>query len=680
MGEPRIAVAAASRRTSSFLVSHMREVLNPLGGRLRIDSFCLQEGLSSFGDYPLVLVSSSSLAQDVSRYTEPGTDILVMRRTLRRESWEKLMALPPRTRAMLVNDDQGSAASVISLIYELGAKHLDLVPVSPELDDVPALDIAITPGEPHLVPPNVKKVIDIGYRVIDATTFVDVLSKFGMFDARANRLISDYMLGIIPRSPGLWFVLGRMAEMRSQMEGLLDVVGEGVVGFDLQHRVNVFNRKAEEILGRPAWTVMGRPVTEVLPALADVSSLQGADGIRDEVWPLGSRRVVVTHIPVTRDGEPAGGVLRIREADEIEQLEGKLRAQLRGKGHVAKYTFAQIQGVSRAIRAAVARAESFSCNSCAVLIHGETGTGKELFAHAIHNASPRKAYPFVAVNCAALPETLLESELFGYEEGAFTGARKGGKAGYFEQAHRGTIFLDEIADMPPSVQARILRVLQEKEVVRVGGTRVIPVDVRVIAATNRNLKGLVEQGAFRADLYYRLNVLPLHIPPLRERAEDILPLARFFLRMRQSAIVLSPEVCAALQSYSWPGNVRELENCIEYLISVVRGEATLDDLPEAVREYACRQSTNNAMLQAGGQAPDPLVAVLREIERAADRGVSVGRRSLARKLNGLTEHELRQVLKRLQLAGMILVKRGRAGTSITSLGREFLRRQGRAGS
>jgi len=693
MEDPRVAVVAASRRTSEFLVAHMREVLGGAGCPLRFDAYCLEAGLRPLGDYPLVLVSSASLAPEVSRYAEVGTDILVMRRTLRRASWERLMGLPPRTRAMLVNDDQGSAANVISLIYELGVRHLDLVPVWPGLEEVPPLEIAITPGEAHLVPPFVRQVIDIGYRVVDATTLVDVLSKFGMFDTRANRLISDYVQGIIPRSPGLWFILARMAEMRSQMEGLLDAVGEGVMGFDLQHRVNVLNRKAEEILGRPAWTVLGRPLAEVLPPLPEGCGLDGEERISDEVWHLGSRRVIVTHIPVSRNGQPAGGVLRMREAEEIVQLEGKLRSQLRNKGHVAKYTFAHVKGVSRAIRAVVARAESFSRSSSAVLIYGETGTGKELFAHAIHNASPRRAYPFVAVNCAAVPETLLESELFGYEEGAFTGARKGGKAGYFEQAHRGTIFLDEIADMPLSVQARILRVVQEKEVVRVGGTRVIPVDVRVIAATNRDLKRLVEQGAFRADLYYRLNVLPLHIPPLRERPEDILPLARYFLEARQSSLVLSPETCAILQSYPWPGNVRELENCIEYLISVARGVATPDDLPEAIRAGSCG---NAGAAPPGGRGnaaasgdvagcaekgrPDPVVAVLAEIARASEMGMAVGRRSLARALGGLSEHELRTILKRLHRAGLVVQKRGRAGTTITALGREFLRRNGHLGA
>ncbi|MCL6518036.1 MAG: sigma 54-interacting transcriptional regulator, partial [Alicyclobacillus sp.] len=232
-------------------------------------------------------------------------------------------------------------------------------------------------------------------------------------------------------------------------------------------------------------------------------------------------------------------------------------------GHVARYTLEDILGESPRIREAKALAEKMAKSDGTVLLLGESGVGKELFAQAIHNASPRAGRPFVAVNFSALPESLMESELFGYEEGAFTGARKGGKAGLLELADGGTVFLDEIGDATPAVQVRLLRVLQEKQILRVGGTKVRSLDIRVIAATHRDLDAMAASGQFRRDLYYRLAVFPLVIPPLRDRPEDVFRLFLHFLgdpgRYR-----LDPRLRQWLTSYSWPGNVRELQNCALY--------------------------------------------------------------------------------------------------------------------
>lgn len=220
-----------------------------------------------------------------------------------------------------------------------------------------------------------------------------------------------------------------------------------------------------------------------------------------------------------------------------------------------------------------------------VLIRGESGVGKEVLAKCIHAESKRFGSPMIKVNCASIPENLLESELFGYEEGAFTGAKKGGKIGKFELAHQGTIFLDEIGDMSFNMQAKLLRVLQEHEMERVGGTKTIELDIRVIAATNRNLEQMIEEGSFRSDLYYRLNVVPLVIPPLRERKEDIMPLARLFLKnLSDEEIGIRPNVKKILRSYEWPGNIRELQNVIEHAY-IVRSSRNIEaaDLPKNLR-------------------------------------------------------------------------------------------------
>lgn len=244
------------------------------------------------------------------------------------------------------------------------------------------------------------------------------------------------------------------------------------------------------------------------------------------------------------------------------------------------YSFDNIIGSSKTIKNLILYSKEIANSPSTVLIQGESGTGKELFAQAIHNYSDRKNKSFVAINCGAIPNNLIESELFGYEEGAFTGARKGGYAGKFEVANNGTLFLDEIGDMPLNVQVHLLRVLQEEYVVRIGGDKVIPINVRVIAATNKNLKLEVEKGTFRRDLYYRLSVIPINIPPLRKRKEDIMELIQYFLHIKSIKLnknipKLNDCIYNKLINYNWPGNVRELENYIENMVNL-DGKSTIE--------------------------------------------------------------------------------------------------------
>ena len=248
----------------------------------------------------------------------------------------------------------------------------------------------------------------------------------------------------------------------------------------------------------------------------------------------------------------------------VRAMEREIQADMRKRGYIAKNTFSDIRSASSSMEMLKRKARRYAVTESTVVIYGESGTGKELFAQSIHNESSRKQFPFVAVNCGALPENLLESELFGYVKGAFTGARAEGKKGIFEIAHRGTLFLDEIGELPLSMQARLLRVLQEREVVRLGDDKVISVDVRILAATNRNLYEAVQEGRFREDLYYRLNVLPLRVPSLRERREDIpIILADYLRTLGNEKKHLNAEALRECMNYSWPGNVRELKNFAE---------------------------------------------------------------------------------------------------------------------
>lgn len=356
-----------------------------------------------------------------------------------------------------------------------------------------------------------------------------------------------------------------------RMRTILDSVYEAIIAVDMDGLITVCNTPAKHSLGiqgKEAEDLKGRHISEVMPGSLVQDVLESSIPQLGVVYKKDKNTFVKNLQPIMVDNKITGVVITFQEAVSLQEMEGKVRYTMHQKGHTARYTFNDCIGDSFAIQEALAKAIKFSRVGSNIILYGETGTGKEVFAQSIHNASPRKEGPFVAVNCAALPENLLESELFGYVSGAFTGAARGGKMGLFEMAHGGTIFLDEVSEFPVSLQGRLLRVLQEQRVMRLGHDRVLPIDVRVIAASNRDLSILAEQGLFRQDLLYRLDVLHITIPPLRERSKDISVLAAAFMRecgvrLRGHPMYMAEEAKEVLRMHDWPGNIRELFNMCE---------------------------------------------------------------------------------------------------------------------
>ena len=394
----------------------------------------------------------------------------------------------------------------------------------------------------------------------------------------------------------------RRIEMQRQarMRTILDSVTDGIFATNEKNELTLINPTAEKLLGVAAQDALGMDARQVVPNTRTAEVLQSGHAELNEVQDMGGITIVTNRVPITVGGKPVGVVCTFTEAQRIQQAEQHLRGTLKVKGFQARYSLEDILTRDQAMLALKELATMFASTDATILLEGESGTGKELFAQGIHRKSARNKGRFVAVNCAAIPETLLESELFGYEEGAFTGAKRQGKSGYFEMAHKGTLFLDEISELPLSIQARLLRVLQEREIVRVGGARVIPVDVRIICATNRDLAEWTDSGNFRQDLYYRLNVLPLSIPPLRERKDDLPILAESFLRLNPSgkgafvdAAAAAREISPILTVHDWPGNVRELRNTMERLAiaaSVMPGENVKDLLLRVWPQTKLRKS------------------------------------------------------------------------------------------
>jgi len=383
--------------------------------------------------------------------------------------------------------------------------------------------------------------------------------------------------------------IGEVQALAAEVRALQDLreLSEAIVRCS-QEAISVADEKGNTVMVNPAYTaLMGLSEEQVLnrPVTVDIAEGESVrkplKAARLKVGPR-QREVVVNAAPLVVAGKLRGSVGVIHDVSELRRLTEELAsARLALRRLESRHGFEDIVGSSPAIERTKDLARRVARTPATVLLLGESGTGKELFAHAIHGASERRHGPFIRVNCAAIPEGLLESSLFGYEGGAFTGARASGQKGHFEAADGGTLFLDEIAEAPLSLQAKLLRALQEREINRVGSSRPIPVDVRLLAATNADLDGLVARGRFRQDLFYRLSVMPIRVPALRERTEDVAPLSRALLaricgEYRVAPLDLAPEALAYLERHPWRGNVRELDNFLRRaVINVQPGDEQL---------------------------------------------------------------------------------------------------------
>jgi propionate catabolism operon transcriptional regulator len=388
---------------------------------------------------------------------------------------------------------------------------------------------------------------------------------------------------------------------RERLGTILTQLSDGVIAVDQQERIQTLNPAMAQWLGIVPGAWLGKRLSDACPELSLQSTLRLGVPELEKIERVKGKALIVNRMPIVEQGVLTGAVLSCQDPISIQRVDRHIRTRI--KPHTpgmpgTRYELSQFLGESEAVQRIKQMAQHCARSQATVLLIGESGTGKELIAQGIHMAGERREMPFVAVNCAAMSETLLESELFGYEEGAFTGARRGGKIGLFEAAHNGTLFLDEVGEMPVSLQTRLLRVLQEREVLRVGATEPTPVNVRVIAATHRDLMEQVQRGLFRLDLYYRLNILRLDVPPLRERLSDVSPIAHALQRKLCQRLAQSPRATQALldaliaqaPAYDWPGNVRELENLIERLIAYAGTQAQGADMGRARAEAFLRSA------------------------------------------------------------------------------------------
>ncbi len=654
-----------------------------LGDSIKINLYSFEEGGFTFFEEKLILLSVNLKYEEILKMCNLDAQIIIPNLTFEKSSFEKICKINKNETVFVYNLSKSMALETIAIICRLGVDIPNLIPCYPEMKKIPENSIVLTPGEKLNIEAKNCKIIDLEYRIIDLSSIADIAMKLNLESLIQEDLVKKFMDKIVPISYITEKLLVTQTKLENQFDFLLSAIDDGIIGVSNEGIVQFYSHVAREILSINGNEMIGKYIGEY------VKSLDFDQIIKKEV-PYFQKLIKVNNIDINMEIKYThisvfnGFIIKVSKFHQAEKKQAKLRAQLMSSGNVSKYNFDDIIGCSDSIKNTKKIAYKMAQSDSSILIIGESGTGKELFAQSIHSASRRSQGPFVAVNCSTFQEGLLQSELFGYDEGAFTGARKGGKIGLFELANKGTIFLDEIGEMDLNSQATLLRVIQEKQIRRVGSDKIIDVDIRIIAATNRDLKKLVCENKFRKDLFYRLNVLPLKIAPLRNRNEDVFLIFESFKKNLDVKFSLSDELVEVFKTYSWEGNIRELRNLVEYCSYLDKSIIEVYDLPEYMlesikhKDYCLELSKKNDIQNISNLKRDlrDYIFVLEKINNAYVLKQRIGRRkiyeyALAEKIF-LTEQQIRSILIELQEFGFIKILSGRGGSVITEKGILFL--------
>ena len=690
----RISVISLIPRSGRFYAGQVRELF---GDKAEVMAYSTGDGsVKNVRPSDLYMITTDAFkeAQEAGRYVPADGQVVEIEVTYSKKTVRELKEMPKGTPVLFVNATQQMAREAITQLEQLGVSQLSFMPYGPDSPVPEGFEIAVTPDEADFVPPGMKKVINIGHRPCTAATMIEAAVRLGLEELLEEEAFKQYMRSMEAKNYSFEKMFLRSQRLESRIDILLEILDEGIIGVNERGEVFACNRMARDITGVKDMEAIGKIAESIFPYIPFGNVMEEKTPRLPRLIRIRGVDINVAVVPVLRQGACIGAFATLQRFSELEKRQNELRSQLLQKGYRAKYGFEDFLGNSPAVERTKAILEKMAGTELPVLLIGETGTGKEVLAHAIHRASARSQGPFVAINVAAMPENLLESELFGYEEGAFTGAKKGGRPGLFEFAHKGTLFLDEVEGMSQAMQVKLLRVLQEREIMRVGGNQIIRVDVRIVAATNEFLEEMVEKGSFRRDLYYRLNALPVLIPPLRERGDDIFLLFERFFRKAGGTYGLSEEVRELFRRYKWPGNVRELQNVAEYLGFAGQEEIQVEDLPPTFLRSFEREEERQEGRHASGDAPgyvhesreeglepvredrgEEFWFVLEQLYKACEQERLIGREGILKAARArrfpISQKEVRDLLTQMEAEGLVKVTRGRGGSRITENGQRM---------
>ena len=617
-----------------------------------------------------IIITNMSIRDKALMYIKPGTKYFITDRTISTATIGKLYDIPEDTNVLLFNVTKDTVTEALTQLKKRGINHLNFFPCYPGIPSYnETCPYVITFGEADKVPKGNHQIIDLDIRPLDITLCVKIAIEVGVYDEIKQNISTISMRPSIELSYSYAKQLKEIKVLTKNLQSILNRYNDSIILVNDKERILFYNPPARKLLDIKDMKS---------PYLSSLIKEKLTSG-RNFFFEINKHNYYVESIGDPQDNYESI-IFFIRNMDNIQKIENDYRAKLVKSGLAAQYTFDDIIYESKAMKQLIQKAKQFAKGNSTIAIYGDSGCGKELIAQAIHNESDRKNEAFVAINFAALTPNLSEAELFGYVAGAFTGAKLGGNKGLFELAHKGTIFLDEIGDCSLEVQKKILRVIQERTVRPVGGNKLIPIDIRIITATNQNLYELVKKKEFREDLYYRLNVLPLKVPALKNRKEDVIPLFLYFMNeiFDVNIAQIPSELKNTLLNHPWNGNVRELRNFSEYIancmFSNISWQNQLNDILLVDNSNAIQSETNEMIEIINYLESEYDLTTFYKILQIINSPPSLWNRvSISKALNdsSITESKVKRCLSILKQQHLIHSKPGH-GSYINNLGKKFL--------
>lgn len=623
----------------------------------------------------VILVSTFSLLAKIRSIVPDPSKIIVAELSFKKSSLDLIKTIPNK-KVLFVNYNAEMTMDAISQIYQAGVADLELIPHYPGLPLDEEITDAITPGESDIVPSTCTNIIDIGHRVLSLDTIIEIGILLNQEDVMEMEILLEYFKEILNKNLGFeTFILDKQRN-KTQLNILLNQSNELIINVNKDGIIQYTNLKTKKLFKLDDELYKGQSIFKLFKNL-DIQKLKEIKTPIHDINVSYDNINYSTSIFPLQYGNKTIEYLFMFSEKKILKPKNIINIDL----PKANSSFDDILGNSPALLESLKISKKIALTDFPVCIFGETGTGKGLFAESIHNYSLRKENPFIAVNSGAIPDNLIESELFGYEEGAFTGAKRGGKPGYFELAEDGTLFLDEIDSLNYDVQSKLLKVIENKEFRRIGGTKLIKNNARIICSSNKDLLELIEQKKFRDDLYYRINVLSVYIPPLRERKEDISLIVNSIIEKNMLGFKINDEAIDILISHDWKGNIRELQNII-YRLSILE------------KAYIQRSDLNNVNILGKGDNKNTYLKYnintnhlkqdindyykinILQILKPTFNSSGIGREKIKKQLSNIdiyiTDNKLRTILKKLSNKNLIAINRGRAGTCITKEGIRYI--------
>lgn len=664
----KIIIISLGKETGKSLKIQLESILEK---NIIIYYFSIDDKNLDLSDSDLIVFSSADVANLFFSKNNILKKYIIVKRVIQHELLDKLFTLKKGTNVLLVNDTKHTCEVAIKQLIAHGVDHLIYHPYYPGIDGYEIQRIAITPGEEEFVPTGVSEIINIGTREIDIVSIMEIIMYLDDLEIYQDLLSSYFYRKIVTQYKKYVNISNKSIKLTRILKDIIDNSEEGIIYVNTKNEVLVYNKVSMKILGFSE-DITGKNIYDMFP------------NINNELTLINDNEIFISNKKIYSKNELMGYTIILETSSIIDKLDEERRRKKKQNVNSARYTFEDMIGNNQRVLKMINLSKKISKSNSTVLIQGESGTGKEILAQAIHNESTRKNNKFIAINFSALSENLLESELFGYEEGAFTGAKKGGKIGLFKKAHKGTIFLDEIGDAPYHFQTRLLRVLQEREITPVGSCDPIPIDVRVIAATNKDLLEEVKANRFREDLFYRINVMPLYTISLRDRKDDIELLIKYYLRKHKVFTpinkFLDEKVIDYLKEYNWPGNIRELVNIVEFLVNIKEDKTKIkfEDLPlYMLKNLVHKESTTNSNMRIEeGNKNNKFKMTLSDNEIWVLNKIylndGIGRRALCKiskeECLDLGEGQIRGILNKLKESEYIEVNKGIKGTKISEKG------------